>query len=592
LRTTLAALFALVLLLGGRAVAQSSGFSLDRFTPAPTSEDGLALLLPHSLGHLRPAFALTLDYAHRPLVIAKGGDRAGSPVEHRLLGHFTAALGLGTRLELFVRAPVLLLQRGDLGSGVPLAEALPTSAAFGTLHVGASVRLLGDDDGPLQLGLAAWAEAPTGRPESLTGDDGAGGAGLLTGSAHTEAISFAVNVGGRYRPRAEYGSARVGAELLLGAGAYAYAGPYATFLAELTGAVQLRDMGSVTTRSAPFEALLGLRIGTPLDVSITAGASLGLTRAIGVPDARGLFQLAYPAPRRALAAGDLDGDHIDDDHDRCPTVAEDQDQFQDDDGCPELDNDQDGLPDRRDRCVDEAEDQDGHEDDDGCPELDNDQDGIADEQDKCPYAPEDRDGWADADGCADLDNDKDGLLDLRDTCRDEAEDIDGFGDEDGCPDPDNDKDQILDREDKCPTVPGPRASDGCPSAVRIDEKQIRILERIEFPTRRAEIRPDSLGVLDQVRSALEVNPQILRIRIEGHTDNRGANAANLKLSQRRAEAVMKYLIREGIDPLRLEAKGWGEERPLVKNDSEANMQINRRVEFHLVDPAPRSPGSP
>ena len=53
---------------------------------------------------------------------------------------------------------------------------------------------------------------------------------------------------------------------------------------------------------------------------------------------------------------------------------------------------------------------------------------------------------------------------------------------------------------------------------------------------------------------------------------------------------MKYLVREGIDQYRLEAKGWGEERPLVKNDTAANMQVNRRVEFHIVDPAPSSAG--
>jgi outer membrane protein OmpA-like peptidoglycan-associated protein len=122
--------------------------------------------------------------------------------------------------------------------------------------------------------------------------------------------------------------------------------------------------------------------------------------------------------------------------------------------------------------------------------------------------------------------------------------------------------------------------------VRIDRTQIRILERIEFQSLRTEIQPQSLGILDQIRGALQVNPQLRRVRIEGHTDSRGPGPANLALSQRRAEAVMKYLIKEGIAAHRLEAKGWGEERPLVKNDSEENMQINRRVEFHIVDPAP------
>jgi outer membrane protein OmpA-like peptidoglycan-associated protein len=305
-----------------------------------------------------------------------------------------------------------------------------------------------------------------------------------------------------------------------------------------------------------------------------------------VPDFRGLFQFAYPSPRKALAPEDSDGDGLRDDRDKCPTVREDRDGFRDDDGCIDADNDGDGMSDARDKCPDEAEDRDETEDDDGCIDADNDKDGIADAQDECPNATEDLDGFEDANGCPDLDNDGDALTDLRDQCPEEPEDGDGFADEDGCPDPDNDKDKVADLEDKCPTVPGPASSKGCPSAVRVDRAQIRILQRIEFPTRGAKIRPESLVVIDQVRSVLEVNPQIRRVRIEGHTDDRGATARNAKLSQKRAEAVMQYLVRSGVHPGRLEAKGWGEERPLVKNDTPANMQINRRVEFHIVDPAP------
>lgn len=72
------------------------------------------------------------------------------------------------------------------------------------------------------------------------------------------------------------------------------------------------------------------------------------------------------------------------------------------------------------------------------------------------------------------------------------------------------------------------------------------------------------------------------MRVEGHTDDRGADAANLALSQRRAEAVMKYLVNKGVAQSRLEAAGFGETRPLVKNDTPANQAKNRRVEFVIV----------
>jgi len=86
-------------------------------------------------------------------------------------------------------------------------------------------------------------------------------------------------------------------------------------------------------------------------------------------------------------AGDLDGDGIPDNVDQCPRVPEDKDGFQDDDGCPDLDNDGDGIPDKQDKCPNEPEDKDGFEDDDGCPDPDNDKDGVLDASDKCPNEP-------------------------------------------------------------------------------------------------------------------------------------------------------------------------------------------------------------
>jgi outer membrane protein OmpA-like peptidoglycan-associated protein len=102
------------------------------------------------------------------------------------------------------------------------------------------------------------------------------------------------------------------------------------------------------------------------------------------------------------------------------------------------DRDGDGIADSRDVCPDLAEDNDGFQDDDGCPDFDNDNDGIQDGKDKCPTDPEDKDGYEDSDGCPDNDNDKDGVPDSRDNCPDVA------GDEGnkGCP-----KREVLKLED-------------------------------------------------------------------------------------------------------------------------------------------------
>jgi OmpA-OmpF porin, OOP family len=199
---------------------------------------------------------------------------------------------------------------------------------------------------------------------------------------------------------------------------------------------------------------------------------------------------------------DKDKDGIPDKLDECPNEAEDFDRFEDNDGCPDVDNDKDGICDPwvaeqglsakyahicrgSDKCPDIPEDIDGFEDEDGCPDPDNDQDGIPDKFDKCPNEKEDFDGFEDTDGCPDVDNDKDGICDPWvaeqglsakyahictgiDKCPNEPEDIDGFEDEDGCPDLDNDGDGIPDVLDKCPNEPetfnGIDDDDGCPDA--------------------------------------------------------------------------------------------------------------------------------
>src|SRR5262249_45457179 len=96
--------------------------------------------------------------------------------------------------------------------------------------------------------------------------------------------------------------------------------------------------------------------------------------------------------------------------------------------------DADNIPDSVDSCPMEEEDEDGFEDGDGCAEADNDADGILDANDKCPVCPEDKDNFEDEDGCPELDNDRDGIEDAKDACPGQAETINGIKDDDGCPD--------------------------------------------------------------------------------------------------------------------------------------------------------------
>jgi outer membrane protein OmpA-like peptidoglycan-associated protein len=105
---------------------------------------------------------------------------------------------------------------------------------------------------------------------------------------------------------------------------------------------------------------------------------------------------------------------------------------------------------------------------------------------------------------------------------------------------------------------------------------------VYFEINKFDIKPESFGLLDEVAQILKDHPELTRIRIEGHTDARGNDAANLALSKGRAKAVTDYLIAKGIDASRLESEGYGETRPLVKANNEAAWAKNRRVDFKVV----------
>ena len=188
---------------------------------------------------------------------------------------------------------------------------------------------------------------------------------------------------------------------------------------------------------------------------------------------------------------------------------------------------------------------------------DRDGDGLTDDIDQCPDDPEDKDGFQDADGCPDPDNDQDGIPDVRDKCPNDPETVNGFEDEDGCP-------------DKQPLA-------------KVEGGKIVILQKVYFDTAKARIQERSYPVLLEVARVLKENPDIVKLRIEGHTDSRGSAAYNRRLSQRRAEAVRKFLIQQGIDPKRLVAKGYGEDRPIASNDTPEGRAQNRRVEFKILE---------
>jgi OOP family OmpA-OmpF porin len=187
------------------------------------------------------------------------------------------------------------------------------------------------------------------------------------------------------------------------------------------------------------------------------------------------------------------------------------------------------------------------------------------------------------------DQDGDGIQDADDACPSDREDRDGIDDSDGCPeeDPDNDKDGVPNQDDDCPdakeTINGHEDEDGCPDSgdprVIYEEGKFKILDTVKFEHGSAEISEESYSLLDQVALTMKANPEVKKIRVEGHTDDTGPSDTNQELSEARANAVRDYLVRKGVDSRRLSAKGYGEDRPLEAGTSDAIRAKNRRVEF-------------
>ena len=154
---------------------------------------------------------------------------------------------------------------------------------------------------------------------------------------------------------------------------------------------------------------------------------------------------------------------------------------------------------------------------------------------------------------------------------------------------DRDGDGVGDDNDRCPNEPETRNDyldeDGCPdiapSLVRVTRQRVLPKQNVLFRTGQAIIDTSSFGLLNDILQVLQDAPD-MRLRIEGHTDSEGGEATNLELSRERAVAVRKYLVKEGIDPERLIASGFGETRPIDTNRTPRGRSVNRRVEFHII----------
>ena len=265
---------------------------------------------------------------------------------------------------------------------------------------------------------------------------------------------------------------------------------------------------------------------------------------------------------------DSDKDGVADKYDLCPNTPVGV--KVDAKGCP-IDSDNDGVADYLDKCPNTPV---GVKvDANGCP-LDSDNDGVADYLDKCPNTP--AGVKVDVNGCP-LDSDGDGVPDYLDKCPNTP--ACAKVDANGCP-VDTDGDGVPDYLDKCPTVAGTAANNGCPEEKKVEAKKVIEVDGILFESGKYTITKKSSEILNKAVSVMKSNPNY-NLEIDGHTDSKGKALSNLNLSIKRADAVVKHLVKHGIDASRLSMSGFGQSLPVADNKTVEGRAKNRRAEVKV-----------
>jgi OmpA-OmpF porin, OOP family len=485
---------------------QNRRLDVERLRPAPDRYGFIGIPGTNTPGDWGWNIAMFTGYSLEPFILRREIDGARLPiVEHRVGADFIAQIGLFDRVAAFIDVPMVLWQDAD---PTPIDTGPSISAvAMRDAYLAVRVRVLGETPPPDRirrqgegLALQAAVTIPWGLEENYAGEGNPQLEGAVIGDFRFLMLSIGGVIGYRHRfAEPSVLGVRFANELYFG---LAIETPV-FFVENVSAIVETRvDTGLDNDEafhgpSTAIEGDLGVR-WTEGDLMMTWIVGTAFSGGVGGPAFRGVYGLSW-APR----THDQDRDGIGDDAERpdCRNLAEDPDGFEDDDGCPDLDNDadqigdaddrcpheaadldrdedmdgctdraadadRDGIGDAEDSCPGEAEDRDGDEDEDGCPDLDRDGDGVPEPADRCASEPEDRDAFEDDDGCPDPDNDSDGVGDVDDRCPSEAEDRDSFEDQDGCPDPDDDRDGAADAEDRCAdraeTINGVADEDGCP----------------------------------------------------------------------------------------------------------------------------------
>jgi OmpA-OmpF porin, OOP family len=550
--------------------AAQQGVALNRFDPA--EQPGLFFRGDYLdiAGDRRWAAGLIADWGHKVLVAydEDGHSELATVIGDQLLLHLGGSLILVDRLRIGLNIPILAYQKATHFDAAGVSLAPSEDVSLGDIRLGADVRLLGETEQPFRLAAGLRVYLPSGNRDAFVSDGRTRLAPSVSAAGDIEPFVYAASTGFLIRTQGrDFVREHVGSEMFLSlSGGIRLLDKRLVVGPEVYVSTDIADgkAGFLKRKTTPVELLLGGHYDAGEDIRLGLGFGPGLTEGLGEPASRWLASVQWApgaAPQEPPPPSDRDGDGIIDAEDGCPDqagVAQSEPALN---GCP--------LPPKP---------------------PDTDADGITDDLDACPTVagPENREDPT-KNGCPPPpDQDGDGIADAVDACPTEA----GVAKPDdpaknGCPEPaDTDGDGITDDKDACPKDAGTANEDparnGCPLAI-VQASRIQILDRIEFETNKATLTAASDKVLEAVAKVLGEHPEITKVSIEGHTDNKGPAWLNRRLSKNRAAAVVDWLVKRGIAAERLTSTGFGPDRPLEKNDTEAGRQTNRRVEFQIIE---------
>ncbi len=511
-----------VLLVAVASGARAEDIDTQRFLPHATTggyfqTEGTAVRFPVDPFSL----GLWLSYGHNPLISVADGAVVRKQVAHQLAFDLTASYAFARWFELGFHAPVAYLKGDDANTG-----------ALGNVRLLPKFRFLDGATRAVGLALLADIRLPTHTNEFYGGARLPGFAPrlLLDRKFGLSGFRLGIDVGVLIQKATEYQNVTAGTELMAGLGMgyrFHHGQAPVELMFDLRSAVGLKETNA---EEVGLEGLLGLGIDVARDWKIKTGGGMGLLEGFGIPTARAFFGVRWePSPN------DPDHDGI-----RSPEPNERSEAYvvKDEPGASDEGADQ-GEP----TSVDDVDDAERAA-------------AIRGGYDACPDLPEDFDGIEDEDGCPEGDSDHDGVLDYLDRCPNEQETINGFEDDDGC-------------------------EDEGPAQIVIEEGRLTILETIRFEPNSAKLDRRSDRIMEQIALTLRKHEEIKRLEIGGHTDITGPRGLNMRLSRERARSVRQWLLGRGIKPERLGARGYGPDKPVADNETEAGRAKNRRVEFIL-----------